>query len=212
MRTDDLDPHRALDRYLSHEATDCAEKTVQNHRNRLARFVRWCDGEDVGNLNGLSGRNLHEYRLWRQDGGDPNALTPNAQMSTLRVFLKWCASIEAVAPELYDEVLVPRVDPEDRQRDETLDAEAAPGDTDLPLDVSLRAGRARTVRRVLGGRASYRRCELARRRERGPKPVGGASASARRGKGGERPVAITGELAGVLEDYVERRRDGRDRP
>jgi hypothetical protein len=44
---------------------------------------------------------------------------------TLRVFLKWAASIDAVPENLYDKVMVPRVRPEQRQRDETLDAERA---------------------------------------------------------------------------------------
>jgi hypothetical protein len=32
-------------------------------------------------------------------------------MSTMRVFLKWCGSVEAVPPKLYDRILLPRVSP-----------------------------------------------------------------------------------------------------
>jgi len=46
-------------------------------------------------------------------------------MSTLRVFLKWPGSSEALPENLYNKVIVPRVAPEERQRDETLDPEDA---------------------------------------------------------------------------------------
>jgi len=53
-----IEPKRALELYLKHKATDCSEKTVQSHRYRLKNFVRWCEQNDIGNLNTLSGRDL----------------------------------------------------------------------------------------------------------------------------------------------------------
>lgn len=47
------------------------------------------------------------------------------QMSTLRVFLKWAGSVEAVPQDLYNKVMVPRVRPADRRNNEILDAENA---------------------------------------------------------------------------------------
>jgi len=46
-------------------------------------------------------------------------------MGTLRVFIKWAASIEAVPQTLSDKVVVPSVPPEARERDETLEVEHA---------------------------------------------------------------------------------------
>jgi site-specific recombinase XerC len=46
-------------------------------------------------------------------------------MSTIRVFLKWCGSVEAVPADLYEKVLVPRVSAEQSRRDETLGTETA---------------------------------------------------------------------------------------
>lgn len=118
-----IEPHRAQDLYIEHKTTDCLEATVQAHRYRTNHFVRWCAENDVTNLNELTGRNLQEYRLWRQDDGDLKRITLKQQMSTIRVFLKWCASIEAVSPNLYEKVMVPTVGPEEERREETLDAE-----------------------------------------------------------------------------------------
>jgi integrase len=46
-------------------------------------------------------------------------------MSTIRVFLKWCGSVEAVPSDLYEKVMVPRVSDAESRRDETLVTETA---------------------------------------------------------------------------------------
>jgi len=47
------------------------------------------------------------------------------QMSTHRVYLEGCGTIEAVDPDLYNKVLVQQVNGEEEQRDVLLDAEHA---------------------------------------------------------------------------------------
>ena len=120
-----IEPGTAQELFLDHKATDCTDSTVRNHRYRLNPFVRWCGEEEVDNRNELTGRDLQRYRLWRKEDGDLNKLSLRTQMSTLRVFLNWAGSIEAVPQNPYDKVMIPRVRPEERQRDETLDAEDA---------------------------------------------------------------------------------------
>jgi Site-specific recombinase XerC len=120
-----IEPERALELYLKHKATECSEKTVQSHRYRLKNFVRWCERNDIENLNILSGRDLQAFRLWRQEDGDLGKLTLNKHMSTLRVFLKWCASIEAAPANLAEKIMIPRLRPEEQRREETLDTETA---------------------------------------------------------------------------------------
>ncbi len=99
--------------------------TVQNHRYRTNHFIEWCDKEGIDNLNDLSGRDIQQFRLWRKGDGELNNLTLRMQMSTLRVFLKWAGSIEAVPQDLYNKVMVPRVRPSDQRNNEILDAEDA---------------------------------------------------------------------------------------
>jgi len=120
-----LDPETGQELFLDHKSTHCSDATVQNHRYRTNHFVRWCDEEGIDNLNDLTGRDIHRYRLWRKEDGDLNKLSLRMQMSTLRVLLKWAGSIEAVPENLYDKVLVPDVSRKQRQRDETLGAEDA---------------------------------------------------------------------------------------
>jgi hypothetical protein len=69
--------------------------------------VRWCGEHDIENLNDLTVRDLHEFRLWRKSDDDLNTVTMQTQMSTLCVLINWCRSIEAVDPNLHDKILIP---------------------------------------------------------------------------------------------------------
>jgi site-specific recombinase XerD len=120
-----IEPGTALELYLADRRGTSAKKTIRHYRYRLKKFVEWCESEGIDNLNDLTGRRLHQYRLWRQEDGDLKPVTINGQMSTLRIFLRWCGTIEAVPADLYDKVTVPRVSITDEQRNETLDSESA---------------------------------------------------------------------------------------
>jgi len=120
-----IEPREVQELYLDHKASQYSVKTVQAHRYRTNPFVEWCDLNGIDNMNDLTGRSLKRYRLWREDNGDLAKITLNQQMSTIRVFLKWAGSIEAVAANLYDKVMVPRVTPAEERRDETLSSEPA---------------------------------------------------------------------------------------
>ena len=83
-----IEPSSARELFLKHKTTGCAEQTVQSYTYRTEHFVRWCDQNGIDNMNELTGRDLQEYRLWRQEDGNLKKITLNQQMSTIRVFLK----------------------------------------------------------------------------------------------------------------------------
>lgn len=68
-----IDRDTALELSLADKENDLADASLKAHRNRLNHFIRWCEPADIENLNTLTGRQLHEYRLWRLDEG---ALSP----------------------------------------------------------------------------------------------------------------------------------------
>lgn len=223
MRTDHddldpIDPQSAQDLYLKHKATECVEKTVQAHRYRTNHFVRWCDENDIDNLNDLTGRDLQAYRLWRQEDGNLSKITLNQQMSTLRVFLKWCGSIEAVPADLYEKVMVPRVSREDERREETLDSDTAEAILDylarfhyatiehavfaVLWETGIRIGAANSLD-VADFDPADQRLDLVHRPDQGTQLKNGAA--------GERPIAVSETLTAMLEDYVAHlRRDVTD--
>ncbi|WP_128226066.1 site-specific integrase [Halobacteriaceae archaeon SHR40] len=205
-----LDPEIGIDLYLDHKATDCTESTVQNHRYRLKPFLEWCDEQEITNLNSLSGRDIQEYRLWRSETGDINPLTFRMQMSTIRVFLKWAGSMEAVPENLYTKVMVPRVERDKRKRDVMLEAEDAKeilqflstyeyASVDHVLlallwETGMRIGAAISID-LEDVKFDDQCIELVHRPDQGTTLKNGGS--------GERLVAMTDELSELLSDYID---------
>lgn len=205
-----IDPRTAQELFLDHKATNCTDATVQNHRYRTNHFVRWCDEQDIENLNDLTGRDIQQYRLWRKDDGDLNTLTLRAQMSTIRVFLNWAGAIEAVPEDLFTKVQVPRVRPEERKRDETLDADTAQDILSylsrfeysslehvliaLLWETGMQIGAVRSLDLPDFNRENNH-LRLVHR------PA--SDTTLKNGTAGERLVAIRTDLARLLDDYVE---------
>jgi site-specific recombinase XerD len=209
-----LDPETGMRLYLDHKATDCTKSTVQNHRYRMKPFVEWCEEQGIDNLNALSGRDIQQYRLWRSERNDINALTLRMQMSTLRVFLKWAGSMEAVPENLYTKVMVPRVDRRERQRDEMLDADEAKTILQylstyeyasiehvllaLLWETGLRIGAANSID-LQDISLEEKRIQLVHRPKEGT--------TLKNGKSGERLVAITSDFAELLRDHIQTQRE-----
>jgi integrase len=116
-------PERALELYLDDKARDCQEATVDAHRSRIGFFVEWCDDQDIDTLDQLSARDLHEFRVWRRE--DLNVVSEKTQMDSLRVFIEWCGTIDAVGSGLYRKVDSPNLDNGENARDTVLNAERA---------------------------------------------------------------------------------------
>ncbi|MWG34148.1 site-specific integrase [Halomarina oriensis] len=125
---DPIAPEAALDLYLSQRASEVSDQTLQTHHYRLERFIDWCQREDITNLNVLTGRDLHAYRVFRSEEDGLKPVTLQGQLSTLRVFMGFCASIDAVPEGLRSKILLPTVSGAEQARETTIDparAEAA---------------------------------------------------------------------------------------
>jgi site-specific recombinase XerD len=205
-----LDPEMAAELFLEHKATDCTDSTVRNHRSRMKHFLEWCDEEDIDNLNDLSGRDLQRYRLWLADNEDLNALTMKNMTSGFRVFLKWAGSVEAVPEDLYTKLMIPRVRRSQQSNDDILEAERAEELLTylsryeyasiehvllaLLWETGMRMGAAYSID-LKEVDFDEERIELVHRPE--------ADTTLKNGKSGERLVAISSELAEMLEDHVD---------
>jgi len=126
---EDLEPievAEAKEMYLEQRKQELSESTIQAHHYRLKHFVRWCEEhEGLENLNNLTGRDLQRYSMWRREDGDLNNVTMVTQLSTLRVFIKWCERIDAVEDGLHDKIILPDLSQHEDQRDAMLDSEDA---------------------------------------------------------------------------------------
>lgn len=95
-------PAEAVEWYFTERDPELAEKTKQNQRYRLDKFIEFCSEYNIDNLNNLIGRDLHRFRTWRSEQVETVTLRSNLQ--TLRVFLGFCAAIEAVEPGMRERV------------------------------------------------------------------------------------------------------------
>jgi site-specific recombinase XerD len=119
-----LAPAEGVEMYLDHRTPDLSEKSVMNHKYRLDTFVEFCREHGIEDLNDLDGRDLHRYRTWRGRQGI-SAITLRTNLATLRVFLEFCASIDAVEQGLREKVVLPEVSREEQSRDVKLEESRA---------------------------------------------------------------------------------------
>lgn len=121
-----IEPAEAKKMYLQQRKQEVSASTIQAHHYRLKHFVRWCeDVENLENLNTLSGRDLQRFKMWRRDDGGLNNVTMVTQLSTLRVFIKWCENIDAVASGTHDKILMPSLAKNEDRRTAILPEDAA---------------------------------------------------------------------------------------
>jgi site-specific recombinase XerD len=125
MALEPIDPETGLELFLADRENQYAEATVEAHQYRLSHFLRWCEIEEIDNLNEITGRQLHEYRLWRRQDGDLSPAAEKTQMDTVRVFIRWLESIDGVEQDLSTKVQSPSLSPSQNTRDVMLEPERA---------------------------------------------------------------------------------------
>ena len=116
-------PAEAVEWYIKERNPELTEKTLQNHRYRLEQFIEFCEEQEIENLNDLTGRDIHRYRVWASE--DIETVTLRGYLQTLRVFLEFSAAIGAVQPGMRERVQIPEIDPEDEAKDEHLSSDRA---------------------------------------------------------------------------------------
>jgi site-specific recombinase XerD len=206
-------PQTALQMYLDTRADEVSGSTLDAHRYRLQHFVRWCDERNIHEMEFLDGKDLHEFRLWRRDDGDLNTVSLHTQLSTLRVFLKFCESIEIVDNGLYDKLIIPSMDEGQDQRDSYLSTDHAEDVLEYlrqyeyaSLDHVLMLLLWRTGMRI-GAAQSLDVDDYDRKQARlhlKHRPQGGTTL--KMGDDGERIVTLKSNTCVVINDYLDHTR------
>lgn len=119
-----LTPAEGKQMYLDERRHELADATIQSHRYRLKQFVLWCDDEEIENLNELSGRDIHRFRVKRREEDGLATPSMKGQLATLRMLLRFCASIDAVIAGLDEQIILPTTTADDA-REELLTTEQA---------------------------------------------------------------------------------------
>lgn len=218
--TDAVTPRRLVEMYLAHRASELADSTLDAHERRLLRFVRWCETNDIDDVAAIDGRTVHEWQTWRQENpAKTDSVSPEtvrSEVLTIRVLLRFAASIDAADSDVHEHIVVPRESK--RSRSVMIDADHMHRILDhirkyryasdqhvimrLLWYTGVRAGtlRAFDVEDFDADDASLR----VRHRPDSETPL-------KNGVEGERRIAVDNTTVSVLEDYVvERRKDVTD--
>ncbi|WP_436927115.1 tyrosine-type recombinase/integrase [Halosimplex amylolyticum] len=133
MSDDDLisiPPQEAVDLHLDSLEDTSADWTETSHRSHLRAWVEWCREEGgIDSMDEVTGRDIYEFRRWRRNGGysrgedEIAARTIHTALSTLRAFLRTCASIEAVREDLFEKVQLPTLSRNEQVSDSWLPPE-----------------------------------------------------------------------------------------
>lgn len=214
-----ITPNKAVELYLKGR-DDMADETAEAQDYRLRAFIAWCDEEGIANMNELTGRDMYEYRFWRSEGGysGEELATPTLRgdMATMRAFLRFCGEIDAVPPELWDKVTLPRTNGADVS-DSTLAPERAIEILDY-LERYKYASKLHVVFHLLwhtGCRVGeLRALDIGDLDLDGDRPNADGPAihfvhrpetdtPLKNQEGGERWNAISAHVANILDDYIE---------
>jgi len=204
-----ITPAEAKEMYLAQRRNEIAEATLQGHHYRLKPFVQWCESTDLTNLNDLTARDIHKYRLHREEEASLNKITLRTQLSTIRVFLQFLESIDGVEQGLHEKMLIPSTNSNEESRETMLDGESAEKLLDY-LDQYEYASKTHALLTVLwatgcrmGGAHSLdvddfdpdaQSLAFRHRPDQGTRLKNKQS--------GERLCALSADAANVLEDYI----------
>lgn len=127
---DSIPPHEAVEMFHNAMRDEHAASTRRSEKHRLRAFVQFCDEEGIEDLTDLSGRDIYKYRSWRREGHGEDRepiklVTLKTQLATLRRFLRFASNIDAVPPELYEQVTLPTMKNGEDVSDSTLEPDRA---------------------------------------------------------------------------------------
>lgn len=211
---DDLTVAQAVEMYLDKRSTDATERTQRFYKNRLGQFVEWCDENDIEYVSELNGWDLEQFEAKRRNDGLA-ATSLKAQMSSVRLLLKYCEQLEAVDEGFHEKVSVPSISRDQESNDVRLEAEIAVSLLNHYRDTPSVYGTAEhaflevawhTGARIGGIRAldledfdpDRQYLDFRHRPETGTR--------LKNGYDGERAVAINENVCDVLGFYIERER------
>jgi site-specific recombinase XerD len=103
-----LTPARAKSLYLKSRSDELAARSLKLHEKHIESFVEWCDDTEIENMNDVTARAVHEYKLHIKDGYAQSTLS--IYLSTVRQFMKFCESIDGVEGGTSEKIVLPERD------------------------------------------------------------------------------------------------------
>lgn len=120
----DLSPREAANEWLSKRKLDLADSTHGEYRQRLFRFVKWCESVNHETMGDLTPWNISQYDTYRRES-DPSKVYLNKDYGTLADWLEWAESVGITERELAAALDAPALSKRDEVNTERLRADVA---------------------------------------------------------------------------------------
>jgi len=211
MQTKPTPPEDAKNRYLKVKAPHVTEKTLYNYKTTLTRLLEYLDEQSIENMQDVDSDELARFEEWRLDKVKP--ITARNDMRTIKNFIQYCESIQAVPVGLHDLVRITKVSQDDEICDDMLTRQEATAILDhlgkyqyasmrhvillLLWKGGMRIGGLRAL--DLGDFDDARPAIEIRHRPETRTPL-------KRKFNSERDVLLSPEVAGVISDYIDNQR------
>lgn len=115
----------AVQSYLEYRSDEVTQNTLRSHRYRLEPFVEWCENNGIGDTTEIQKQHFLQYRRHRREEDELNLTSLHTQLTTLRVFIKWCVSYGAITESMATAIDVPQLDRGQQRREQLLEADRA---------------------------------------------------------------------------------------
>lgn len=114
-----VSPEQAVEDFLSEREGEVSKASHRNYKYALKELIRFCEENSIEDVGDLHGYHLKKYKLRRRGQGIKSVTLKN-NLSTLRVFLRWCEQAELVEQGFHELVQLPNLDQNDRVSDKIL--------------------------------------------------------------------------------------------
>jgi len=121
MKLKQTPPQDAKKRYLKEKKTHVANKTLYNYTTALDLFTDWLTDNGYDDLRDVDSDVIDQFKEWRLSNVKP--ITARNDMRTIKNFIEFCESLQAVPVGLNELIRIPKVKESDEISDEILHRE-----------------------------------------------------------------------------------------
>lgn len=118
-----MDPERAIERYLTDKKPEWAESTYYNNASSLGLFLSLCQETDLHNICDIDGFHISDFKKHRREEGGVNEMTLYNDLCSLRSFLRWSNSMGLIESWVVENMILN--DPDEKVRSEKIEPETA---------------------------------------------------------------------------------------
>ncbi|WP_330630648.1 tyrosine-type recombinase/integrase [Halocatena halophila] len=111
--------HQLIELFNKSRRNEVAASTYYNNSGHLNTFLQWCENNNVETSADLDGITLLEYKIQREE--EVSRVTVSSELSTLRVFFRFCAKLDAVSNGFAENVPEMNISKNEMAKDDDID-------------------------------------------------------------------------------------------